>query len=237
MKILKSHFGIFEFFGVWEPPAPSALYRLWQWISLIVTGIGLPFTFLMSIIYADDPEAMLKIPVLMCTILSVTIKCVLIVSKRTKIDDLLDTMSKMDRYVEASTEKLMENAFKKIRRLHMAFKVSYYGAYTMVLAEFISKGGTNLFWQSTMQWPWQWAHSPSIYFTILALQVATNAINCVLAVLTDTLASILCILLDGHLSVLEFKLRRLGYNDESSGTSQDVKELINCIEYHDLCVR
>lgn len=237
VQMLESHFAIFKAFGVWQPNNPSHLYRLWQMISLLVTGIGLPLSFLMSIIFAEDPEAITKIPLLMCTILSITIKCVLIVVKRDQINSLLDTLHEMDRYVDVPMEKLMEKAFRKIGRLHMAFKISYYGAYGMVFLEFVVRGGTNLFWQSTLLWPWQWAHSPSVYYPILVLQVSTNAINCVLAVLTDTLASILCNLLDGHLSVLGVRLQNLRKNDESSDASEDHRELIKCIEYHDLCVQ
>lgn len=103
--------------------------------------------------------------------------------------------------------------------------------------EFIVNGVTNSFWQSKTLWQWQWAHTPSIYYTILLLQMITNAINCMVAILTDTFSSIVCILFSGHLLVLERALQCLRVNEPYTSPSNDVKELIKCIKYHDLRVQ
>lgn len=236
-KVLRFHFLIFKTFGIWKPEKGSNFYYLWQIISLIVVGIGLPLTLLMAIIFAEDKETALKIPVLMCTILSVTVKCVLIVINRAKFNKLMATLRKMDDCVDIAEEVIMENVFQKIHRMHITFSACYYGTYAIILVEFISKGGTSLFWQSTQTWPWQWAHWPTVYYAVLLLQMITNGINCLVAALTDTIPSILCVILDGHLSVLEFKLRRLRTNEKLSNPTEDVKELIKCVEYHEHCVQ
>lgn len=232
--ILKFHFSVF---GVWESKGASSIYHVWQIVCLIVIGIGLPLSLFMSFIYIENREDAMKIPVLMCTMFSVSIKCVLIVVKKSKLNELLDILHEMDSCVDSETETIMQNAFRKCRHIHIAFTLCYYGAYIMVMMEFISNDGTNSFWQSTILWPWQWAHTPSLYHTILLLQMITNAINCMVAVLTDTFTSILCILLSGHLLVLERALQCLRMNETSTSPSNDVEELIKCIKYHDLCVQ
>lgn len=81
-------------FGVWEPD--SILYRMWQIICLISVGLLFPLTLFMAIIYAEDKEAALKIPLLMCTQISVNIKCVLIAYNTAKFNKLLAILREMD---------------------------------------------------------------------------------------------------------------------------------------------
>lgn len=126
---------------------------------------------------------------------------------------------------------------KRARRLIMAFTICYSAAYMMVLLEFLANNFTNSFWQSTTLWPWKWAHAPAIYYSILVLQMITNAINAIVAAMIDTFLPILTIILGGHLSVLGVELQHLRYNETRSDPSEDIRELIKCIKYHDLCVR
>lgn len=210
-KILRYHFKIFEMFGVSEPENVSILYRIWQIICLISVGLLFPLTLFMAIIYAEDREAALKIPLLMCTLISVNIKCVLIAYNRAKFDKLLAILREMDDYVDSTEESLMGNNFRTCRRIHLTFSGFYYIAYLVGLLEFLSSG-VGLFWPSTKSWPWEWAQSPQAFFSVKIFQITTNAINCILAALTDSIPSILCLILDGHLAILGQKLRRLHHD-------------------------
>lgn len=102
--VVKINFLIFQLFGVWEPINAGWLYGGWQIINLIVTGIGLPLSFFMSFIYAENSEDAMKIPVLLCTILSVSVKCVLIFSKNPQIRELLQVLREMDNYADRSDD-------------------------------------------------------------------------------------------------------------------------------------
>lgn len=236
-KILRLHFFVLRVFGVWESKSASSIYHVWQIICLIVIGIGLPLSLVMSFIYTQNHEYAMKIPALLCTLISINIKCVLIVVKKTKLNELLDILHEMDSHIDSETETLMQNAFKQCRRLHVGFTLCYFSAFMMLTMGFIENGATNSFWQSTSMWPWQWSHTPSFYYTILLLQILTNIINCLLGVFTDTFSSILCILLSGHLLILKRALRCLRANEPCLSPSNDVTELIKCIKYHDLCVQ
>lgn len=101
--ILKVHFFIFRLVGIWAPDNAGCLYSFWQIISLIVIGIGLPLSFMMSFIYTESSEEALKIPVLLCTIISISIKCILIYLKNSRIREMLDVLQKMDNYAETSS--------------------------------------------------------------------------------------------------------------------------------------
>lgn len=131
----------------------------------------------------------------------------------------------------------LQNVKKRARLMNLAFTICYSGAYMMVMIEFIVNGFTNSFWQSTTLWPWKWAHTPVVYYLILLLQILTNAVNAVVAAMTDTFLPILSIILGGHLSVLGVELQHLRPNENGSSPLEDVNKLIKCIKYHDLCVR
>lgn len=98
------NFFIFQLFGIWKPINAGWLYGAWQIINLIVTGIGLPLSFFMSFIYTENAEDAIKIPVLLCTILSVSIKCVLIFTKNPQIRELVQVLRKMDHYADKSDD-------------------------------------------------------------------------------------------------------------------------------------
>lgn len=220
-KILRYHFKIFEMFSVWEPEMVSMLYRIWPIICLISVGLLLPLTLFMAIIYTEDKETALKI--------QVNIKCVLTAYNRAKFNKLLAILREMDEYVDSTEESLMGNIFRTCRKIHLAFSRFYYIAYLVNLLEFISSR-IGLFWPSTRSWPWEWAQSPKVFFGVIIFQITTNAINCILAALTDSVPSILCLILDGHLAILGQKLGRLGHDKKQSNLLKDVKELIKCVE-------
>lgn len=105
--ICKVNFFIFKLFGIWEPVNSNWLYAGWQIICLIFIGIGLPLSFFMSFIYTESSEDAMKIPVLLCTIISVSIKCILFFSKRFRLRELLKVLRKMDDYADTISEELM----------------------------------------------------------------------------------------------------------------------------------
>lgn len=101
-EVLRVHLFIFKLFGIWEPVDAGWLYFGWQIISLIVIGIGLPLSFFMSFIFTESSEDAMKIPVLLCTILSVSIKCVLIYSKRFHLRELIEVSRKLDSHFDGT---------------------------------------------------------------------------------------------------------------------------------------
>lgn len=116
---LRVHFFIFKLFGIWVPVNPSWLYCEWQIISLIVIGIGLPLSFFMSFIYSENSEDAMKIPVLLCTILSVSIKCVLIFSKRYHLRELLEVSRTLDGHTDTTSNMQPTQASERNQHMHI----------------------------------------------------------------------------------------------------------------------
>lgn len=228
-KVLTYHLTLFELFGI-LPKTNSIFYTFYGFFLLITVGIGLSASQMISIIFADSANETIKLLLLLCTTLTIAIKCVYIYANRLKLINLSEILTKMDKRIKTTDDHNLLNAqLSAFQNIHILFIFMYYGSWVSLLLQVIFMPKEERFWKSTTSWPYEFAENVMIYRSVLLFQMSTNFFNCLIAEPVDTFGVGLNIILGGHLDVLGCHLRAL--------RRRNGPELLNCLTYYNLMIK
>lgn len=233
MSVIHYQMRAFRLFGLLPAENLSFLYSLLGVLSFFIGGIGIVFCQILSILYVQSTDDLIKELLLFCTTSTVAMKIILIHLRRQHLLNILDIMKTTDKRVENYEDiNKMKDVYAYCRRVTIFYSSIYIGAILTLCFEVIFLDKFECTWKSTALIPNDFVQQPTIYYSVLLFEAIANTLNCSISWALDTFSFLLISLLCGHIEVLSLHLKNIGNLEKRSARQK--KRLLDYLNHYNL---
>lgn len=251
--ILKKYIFIWRMFGIWPHPSDGMWYKLYGH-TIHATMLLLIAGMCMTIPDATNHQELSNSILWVMAFSMLVFKSACVMSTRRRCDELMGLLSQLERSSSESEQEQSCLARPQViaARLLTVMVANAVSCALLVYFYAILQSDPILVWQTVH--PFNWNKQPVFYLVFCTSQLLTVVAYDFVNSTANNYGPVLFMTLSAHLDVLGMRLVRLGYDKKSFSNLVDsaVKvdtvhtqfvgrkldaELIECIEYHKLCLR
>lgn len=250
MQSMKFHILVWKICGVWpDTQSQQIWYPFYAILFFGIIFIIFPVCMILNLIWVDNLNQVVETLLICSTCVLASLKGFFVLLKQSKLRELFAIINEMDMHVKTDVQKdIIKVAIKECRTLIFVASGLYYGGVNS--AFILSFLGS----ERALMWPsWypciHYENSTVIFFTLAIYQYVASLFVALMDSSVDIYGSALNKMLGAHLDILGIQLKNLGIEPDKNtqiknGTKQlDVlqnkweRELSECADYHNLCIK
>lgn len=248
--ILNKFFFIWRLVGIWPHPTDGVWYKLYGH-TVHATMLFLIAGMCMSVPEATTHQELSNSILWMMAFSMLFFKCACVMRTRHRCEELIGLLGQLERTSTGSEYEQFYLARPRVvaTRLVTVMVTNAVSCVLLVYVYVVIQSESVLVWQTIH--PFNWNRHPVLYLIICTAQFLTAVAYHFVNSTINNYGPVMFMQLSAHLDVLGMRLVRLGYDKKTLAVSavkansvranfvgrQLEVELIECIEYHKLCLR
>lgn len=229
----KSHVFVLRVSGVWPMAEDSCCFKCLTIVFLILVAVIFPLSLPMNILLVDFKiQIAMQYSFAALSALAATIKIAVIYWRRNDIRAFFRAHTTMSRDGNTAAHN---HVVRMNIQIHALFTCLYilWDIFAQINSWMAPPEDKTI--SSTMNLPYDFAQSYTIYVIVLVFQIVSSVLMCVLVALADAIFIAKMNTVCGHLMQLKERLRNLG--DNYADDDRFYRDLIDCCQRYEDCLR
>lgn len=223
--------------GMLTTPNSSCFLKLWGVIAFIWCGIILVCCQSISVVFAINTNQLVEELLFLFTTSTIAMKLAFFQLRRQHSSNMLDILRKIDNRVKNHDDILtIRNTYRRCRRTTTTFYSMYLSSFTSLAIQLMFLDRLERTWKSTILVPSEFAQQPTVYYSVLILQIGGNFLNVISAASLDTYCFALLGLLSGHIEVLSSNVSKISNSKMEMKNISKPGHLMEILDHYNLLI-